>query len=284
MSFRSMRKFSGPTALCAAIVLSLAACSDSSGPNNLDSNAALRSLSLGMSGLVDGASPAAGSLAASLGAIAPILDKVDVTVDKTTHTMFALGFRETFPDGTCEEQLFLPSLEPGICTPPSLGVLLVLWESHAENAPPDRLIVIAADEGPTNFDSFNFDAAIFPGFALYLEGQNVDNAMLSETGTLTSHVGATGPTCDIPLPPYAAAATCSIASFDEEGTISFSALTDNPTANKVATIPRQTLHGIWEKITQTKTISGLSASRALAPSLLRRPMQPGALSAPGASR
>jgi hypothetical protein len=284
MPLRSMRKFSGLTAACAAIVFSLGACSDSSGPSNLDSNAALRSLSLGMSGLVDGASPAAGSLASSLGAIAPVLDKVDVTVDGKTQTMFALGLRETFPAGTCEEQLFLPSPEPGVCTPPTLGVLLVLWQSHAENAPPDRLIAIVADEGTSNFDFTGSDLTVIPALAIYLEGQNPENAMISETGTLTSHVAATGPSCNIPLPPYAAAATCAIASFDEEGTISFSAFTDTPSASKVVTIPRQTLHGIWETITQTKPIAGLSASRTLAPSLLRRPAQSRTLLVAGTSR
>src|SRR3954471_22507078 len=122
MSFPSMRKFSGLTPVCAGLVLSLAACSDSTGPNNLDSSAALRSLSLGVAGLADGASPAAGSLAASLGAIAPILDKVNVTIDGTSREMFALGLRESFPAGTCEESLFGLSLpaDPSICTSPSL--------------------------------------------------------------------------------------------------------------------------------------------------------------------
>jgi hypothetical protein len=285
MSFPSMRKFSGLTAVCAGLVLSIAACSDSSGPNNLDSTAALRSLSLGVSGLADGASPAASSLAASFGLMAPLLDKVNVTVDGTTHTMFALGLRESFPDGTCEESLFVPSFptDPGTCTPPSLGVLLLLWQSHSENAPPDRLIVIAADEGTSNFDFFSPDATINPGLAFYIEGQNPDNLMLSETGTLTSHVGASGSTCNIPLPPYANAATCSLATFDEEGTVSFSALTDTPGASKVVTIPRQSIHGIWEAITQVKAIVPLAASRRLTPSLLRRPAGAALLAAPSKS-
>jgi hypothetical protein len=280
MSFRSMCKFSGLTAVCSGLLLSVAACSDSTGPNNLDSQAALRSLSLGVSGLADGASPAASSLAGSFGVIAPLLDKVNVTVDGKTHTMFAFGLRESFPDGTCEESLFVPSftMDPGTCTPPSLGVLVLLWQSHSENAPPDRLIVIAGDEGTSNFDFFSPDATINPGLAFYLEGQNPDNLMLSETGTLTSHVGSSGSSCNIPLPPFASAATCSLATFDEEGTISFNAFTDTPGASKVVTIPRQSINGIWQAITQVKAIVPLAASRTPAPSLLRRPTRVGLLS------
>src|SRR3954469_19098505 len=172
MSFPSMRKFSGLTPIFAGLVLSLAACSDSTGPNNLDSSAALRSLSLGVTGLAGGASPAAVSLSASsFAAIAPLLNKVNVTIDGTSREMFALGVRESFPDGTCEESLFVPSFptDPSICTPPSLGVLLLLWRSHSDKAPPDRIIIIAADEGTSNFDFFSSDELVFPALAFYLE-------------------------------------------------------------------------------------------------------------------
>jgi hypothetical protein len=272
MSFLSMRKLSGLTPVCAGLFLSLAACSDSTGPNNLDSSAALRSLSLGVAGLADGASPAAGSLAAAFGAIAPVLEKVNVTIDGTSREMFALGLRESFPPGTCEESLFGLSFppDPSICTPPSAGVLILLWQSHSDKAPPDRIIVIAADEGTSNFDFYSSDDLVIPALALYLEGQNADNIMFSDTGTLTSHVTATGPTCNIPLPPYAAAATCNISSFDEEGTISFSGFSDTPTASKVVTIPRQTIHGLWEDITQTRPFTPVALG-AVTPSLLRRP-------------
>jgi hypothetical protein len=296
MSFPSMRKFSGLTAVCAGLVLSVAACSDSTGPDNLSSKAALQSLSLGVVGLSTGASPAAGSLAASLDVITPFLDKVNVTVDGKSQTMFTLGLRESFPDGTCEESLFVPSFpsDPGTCTPPSLGVMLIFWQSHSPMAPPDRLIVIAADEGTSNFDFFSPDATVNPALAFYLEGPNPDNIMVSETGTLTSHVGTSGTSCNLPLPPYATTATCSFATFDEEGTISFASF-DGGTisydvagaasgSSKVVTIPRQTLHGVWEAITQIKQIVPLAASRALTPSLLRRPAQAALLSAPGTSQ
>jgi hypothetical protein len=278
-----MRKFSGLTAVCAGLVLSIAACSDSSGPNNLDSKAALQSLSLGVEGLSVGASPAAGALAASLDVIAPMLDKVNITVDGKPQTMFTLGLRETFPDGTCEESLFVPSLPDysGTCTPPSLGVMLIFWQSHSPISPPDRLMVIAADEGTSNFDFFSSDATIYPALAFYLEGNKPDNFMVSEAGTLTSHVGASGASCNLPLPAFAAAATCSFATFDEEGTISFGSIDEgtisfDPSAvvsgaTKVVAIPRQSIHGIWQAITQTKQIVPLAASRTFTPSLLRRP-------------
>jgi len=269
-----MRKFSGMTALSAGCLLSLVACSDSTGPANLNSNAALQSLSLGVAALVDPSSPAAGSLSASLGVIAPMLDKVNVTINGKSQTMFALGTRVSFPDGTCEETLFgLPPdpLDPSACTPPSLGVLLVLWQSHSQTAAPDRIIVIAADEGTTNFDAFSTDLSVFPALAIYLEGQNPDNAMLSDTGTLTSQVVATGASCSLPFPPFAKAATCSIATFDEQGTISFSPVTDTPNpTNTVVTIPRQTLHGLWEAITEVQPVP-LTALRGFSRSLSRSP-------------
>jgi hypothetical protein len=274
MHFSRMSKFSAMTALSAGFLLSLAACSDSTGPGNLDSNAALQSLSLGVAGLADASSPAAGSLSASLGVIAPLLDKVNVTINGKSQTMFALGVRESFPDGTCEETLFgLPPdpLDPGACTPPSLGELLILWQSHSQNAAPDRIIVIAADEGTSNFEFISSDLTASPALAIYLDGQNPDNVMLSETGSLTSQVVATGATCAIPLPPYAKAATCSIATFDEQGTISFSPFTDTPNPTEtVVTIPRQTLHGLWEAITETQPVS-LNAVRALIRSRSRSP-------------
>ena len=272
MTFSIMRKYSGISALSAASLLALGACSDSTGPGNLDSNAALQSLSLGVAGLADASSPAAASLGASLGVIAPMLDKVTVTINGKSQTMFALGLRESFPDGTCEETLFgLPPdpLDPGACTPPSLGVLFILWQSHSQTAAPDRIIVIAADEGTSNFDFLPPDLTAGPALAIYLEGQNPDDAMLSDTGTLTSQVVATGASCALPLPPYAKAATCSIATFDEQGTISFSPLTDSPSSTQtVVTIPRQTLHGLWEAITETQPVA-LTAVRALTGSLSR---------------
>src|SRR5438034_495729 len=134
----------------------LSACgSDSTGPGSIDSNAALQSLSLGLQGVGDIGSPTAPPINASFGGIAPLLDQVTVTIDGASQTMFGLGLRETFPDGTCEETLFVdPAFppEPGVCTPPLAGVAVILWQAHSATEPPDRMILIVADTGTSNFD------------------------------------------------------------------------------------------------------------------------------------
>jgi hypothetical protein len=257
MSNRKIRSRVGFSTACIGLLLALAGCgSDSTGPGSLDAKGALQSLALGFGGLVDPGSPASPLTDGSLGELAPLLDHVDVTIGGTSRSMFALGLLETFPAGTCEENLFPdPGFPPpaGVCTPPSLAHLLVLWQSHAANAPPDRLLVIGSDIGTSNFDFLSLNGV--PGVAFYLEGLNSE--WISASGSLTSAVTAAGLTCSLPLAPYAKSATCHIASFDEQGEITFESLSDNPVTPPPlkVTIPRQSLHGIWVEITETKPIA-----------------------------
>jgi len=120
----------------------LAGCgSDSTGPGSVDANTALQSLALGLQSVLSTGDPTAPDLSTSLGAVAPLLSQVSVTINGASQNMFAFGVRETFPAGTCEETLFVdPQFppEPGVCTPPPLGLSLILWQSHAASEPPDR--------------------------------------------------------------------------------------------------------------------------------------------------
>lgn len=260
---------------CAALFL--AACGgDSTGPGRLDSNAALQSLAIGLQQF--GPEGATGSLEtnSSFGGVAPFLDQATVIIDGTSQTMFALGLRETFPPGTCEETLFgniVPS-DPTVCTPPQLGLAVLLWQAHSAAEPPDRLVLIAGDVGTVNFD-FNASPDL-PAVAIYAQG---DSLWASVSGTLTSQVAATSQSCDLELPPYAKTATCSIATFDEQGSIVLedftnvgSTVTISPGSTiktTTLTIPRQTLHGLWLSITELGPIP-FTASRVLTPFDLRK--------------
>jgi hypothetical protein len=262
MAIRKARSLPRVTAACVALLLSVFACSDSTGPGELDSNSALQSLALGMGALAGVEGSEAVPVEALFDAIGPILDQVEVTIDGKSQTMFALGLRESFPAETCVENIFIDPLfppEPGVCTPPPLGLALIFWQSHSASAPPDRLIFIAADVGTSNFDfdhfsSFTAPIDVLPAFAIYLEGQ--DNVWLSLSGTLTSQVAATSESCAIPLPPYAKSGSCSVANFDEEGAITFEEMSDfsqiSSTKRLNVTIPRQTVRGLWQTITETQ--------------------------------
>ena len=272
----------------------ISACgSDSTGPRSIDSNAALQSLSLGLQGVGGAAVPRSN---ASFGGIAPLLDQVTVTIDGSSETMFGLGLRETFPEGTCFESLFVdPAFppEPGVCTPPPTNLILVLWQSHSATRPPDRMVVILADTGTSSFDFATDNLASEPSYevplnfvvALYVAGE--DDIWGSLSGTLTSKVAATTQGCDLPLPPYAKAGVCNIATFDEQGSIvfepidQFQVLPVPPTTTKHINlaIPRQTLHGLLLAISEVQPISiptygttyGLTAPRfmSLLPRLTR---------------
>jgi hypothetical protein len=266
-------------ALALASSAFIAACGDSSGPSSLDANAALQSLALG---LQDGGSVAViGSLttpdiAAEFGGIAPLLTQTTVTIDGKSQTMFAMGFRESFPEGTCEESLFVDLAfppDPGVCTPVSLSNALVFWQSHSSNEPPDRMLFIVADPGTVSFDFATTSPDVaFPAFALYVEGQQDVWASLS--GTLTSSVTSMNQPCSVTQPPYAKTWTCSFASFDEQGQMVFEPFDfdQTSTARMTIAIPRQTLHGIWLAITETQPapLSPLASRfRLLAPQLSR---------------
>lgn len=281
MSFAKTRSRLGVTAACVGLLMSVPACTDSTGPSKLEPNAALQSLMLGI-GSVDFVSsgPAPIRADASFAALAPLLDQVDVTIDGKTQSMFALGMRETFPAGTCmEDVIIFPSFPPeeGVCTPPDTGLGVVLWQSHSAFAPPDRMILIIADIGTVDFDfvSFvNFEQSEFTttfpsGVAMYLEGE--DNFWMSLSGSLTSQVAATSQSCELQLPPYAKAGACSIATFDEQGAITFERFTETgPAAARLTvTIPRQTIHGLWLNITETQPYTFPDFQQSLLKRMLR---------------
>jgi hypothetical protein len=237
-----------------ALIASGCGGDSSTGPSSLDSGAALQSLAIGMQGVLL-ASPTTPHPNASFGGIAPLLDQDTVTIDGASQSMFALGLRETFPAGTCEETLFIDSVlppQPGVCTPPALGLVVILWQAHSATQRPDRMIFVVADAGTSNFDLASAPMSATLALALYAEGDN--NLWSSLSGTLTSQVAATNQTCNLPLPPYAKSGACNIATFDEQGSIVFEPLSQNvPSTNRVnVMIPRHTLHGLWVAISEVQ--------------------------------
>lgn len=239
-------------AACTALLLFLAACgSDSTGPSNgIDATAALQSLAVGLGTDATSGFYAPGSLAS----LAPQLDRINITINGKSQSMFALGLQETFPPGTCLETLIVdPSVTnpPGQCTPPDLGFEMILWQSHSADTPPDRIVLIVGDVGAMNFEDLTTGTSAPPGFAIYRETQN--DVWVSVSGTLTSNVAATSQTCPIPLPPYAKTGSCNVATFDEQGTINFEPVTGVSTATIV--IPRQTIRGLLATITETQTVT-----------------------------
>lgn len=271
--------------LLAITTVSLAACgSDSTGPDKLDSESALQSLALGLQQFGTNGTTGNLEVSSTFGVVAPLLDQVSVTIDGSQQTMFAVGMRVTFPAGTCAE-LFTNVLppDPGTCTPPELGLAVLLWQSHSPFAPPDRMAFLVGDEGTSNFDfsDFNSPTIGLPATAIYIEGVknfNVieeDDIWGSISGTLTSQIAATSQACDMPLPAFAKSGTCSVATFDEQGSIVFEQLSSmaqlssagNNAKTKTLGIPQQTLHGLWVAITELKPIP-FTAARVLTPMLL----------------
>jgi len=258
MAFGKVRLLPAVAATYVAVLVSITACGgDSTGPGNLDSNAALQSLKLGMGAVADLGPTDGATLNASFDAIAPILDQVNVTIDGKSQTMFAFGFRTSFPAGTCEETVFPDPLdEAGVCTTAfEPEVVLILWRSHSASAPPDRLIFITANVGTSDFDFSNLTTDVIPAVALYLEGE--DNLWASLSGTLTSEVAATNQSCGLALPPFAKAGSCSIATFDEQGAITFESFSDTgpSTSHLNLTIPRQIIRGLWLTITEVQPVT-----------------------------
>jgi hypothetical protein len=266
MAFTKVRSLSRVTAACAGLVMFMSGCGDSTAPGRLDAISALRSLELGM-GVVAGDLPIGAPENGFFSAIGPFLNQVDVTIGGKSQTMFALGLRESFPPGTCLESIFIfPSIPPdnAVCTPMGPEIAVILWQSHSAFAPPDRLILITGDAGTSNFGfvtSPPTQADEIPVFAFYMEGQ--DNLWVAQSGTLTSQVTATGESCGVPLPPYAKAGSCSLASFDEQAAITFESLDESPDTPLLdVTIPRQTFHGLWQVITETQQVTVPLSQRA----------------------
>jgi hypothetical protein len=252
----------------------IACGSDSTGPSTLDASAAVKSLLLGLAQLGSDGSTVDLVEPGPFNAIAPFLNQVTVNVDGSPQTMFSLALHETFPAGTCEETIFgnvIPA-DPGACTPPELGLAVMLWQSHSASEVPDRLAILVGDAGTSNFD-FNIDGPALPAIAFYAEGR--DNLWLSESGTLTSLVAATGQTCNVTLPLYVKSGVCHIATFDEQGSIVLSSydIYGSNVSTRTLTIPRQTLHGLWLEINEVQPI-GLTAARVAPGAPLRRFVSP----------
>jgi len=268
-----LMKIHPASAFLACATFSLTACgSDSTAPGTLDSSAALQSLAIGLNQLGSGGSPATSEASVAFSAIAPLLDQVNVTIDGAAQGMYAIGLRESFPAGTCEETLFIDPLfppEPGVCTPPGLGVVTLLWQTHSATQPPDKLILIAGDVGASNFD---FAMTTVPAVALYVEGQ--DKIWASESGNINSSVTSTSQTCNVPLPPYAKSGTCTFATFSQQGSIvlsDFSQLGSNTTTRTIA-VPSITFDGLWLAITEVQPVPLTGA--AVAPLLGARMLPP----------
>jgi hypothetical protein len=248
-----------------AIVLMTACGSDSTGPTSLDAASALKSLSIGLNGF-GGVTPAEGEANEVFDAMAPSLSKVNVTLDGASQNMYALGLRESFPAGTCEENVFVdPQFPPtpGVCTPPSLGVAIILWQSHSASEAPDKLILVATDVGAGNFDL----AQDNPPIAIYIQDQ--DKLFASESGSLTTQVTAGGQSCNVPLPPYAKSGTCTFSTFNAQGSVVLSEFTLNGSSAGSVTlgIPAMTLNGLWINITEVQAVPAtgirVTSSRAL---------------------
>lgn len=238
----------------------VSACSDSSGPGSIDPASAVQSLAIALQdGGASQGSLTTPDLSTTLSAIAPLLTKTSITVGGVSQPMYAIGIRESFPAGTCQENLYVDPLlppDPNVCTPPALSTALVFWQSHSANEPPDRMLFVVTDQGSIDFDYTDPAGEVTPAIGFYVEG--VDNFLVSVSGNVTSNVTSLNTPCNITLPPYAKAATCSIASFDEQARMQFEPFdfTGQGTATQTTiSIPRQALPGLWVAITQTQPVT-----------------------------
>ena len=250
----------------------MTACSsDSTGPTDLDPSSALQSLALGLQQLGSDGTTASLDVDASFGGIAPFLNQVTVTIDGSAQPMYALALNESFPAGTCEETLFgdVVPADPSVCTPPSLNLAVLLWQTRSPSQAPDRMAILVGDVGTSSFD-FTTDGETLPAIALYTAGEN--DLWLSRSGTMTSNVTATPQACDIPLPLYAKSGACNIATFDEQASVvlePFDLSGSNSSRTQTLTIPLQTIHGLWMSISEVQPI-GLTASRLVPSAVLER--------------
>jgi hypothetical protein len=248
-------------------IVSVAACAgDSTGPGTVGADEALQSLARGFDAASGIPLPFAFSLSA-LGTAATGLGQANVTIGGREHSMYALGLRVTYPTGTCFESLVSnhPSFAPppGQCTSPPLGLVLALWQTTSASRRPDRMVFIAADAGTSNFSFLSalVNDVSLPAFAFYID--NREEFWGSIGGTLSSEVTATSATCAVPPPPFAKTSTCHVASFDESGRITFERFDIRalgaPGVGAVRettemVIPRQTILGILQAITETQPI------------------------------
>jgi hypothetical protein len=272
MKFSDSRR---AVSLLAFAAVFMAACSDSTGPTSLDSNSALQSLAIWLSQDGEADAPTAAQTKSMLDAITPLLHKVSVTFDGASQDMYGFAIRQTFPAGTCQEDIFVdPQFPPvaGVCTPAFAGVETILWQARSSSKPPDKLIVTISDVGTNDFDlsTVAFDdngnpvaGQPFPALALYVAGQ--DRIFSSESGTITTSMTSTGPSCSVPTVPYAKSATCNVVSFVEAGTIVMTELALDGSAGKALSlgIPSINMDGLWIDITEVQPIT-VGANRSLA--------------------
>ena len=254
--------------LAAVAFLGMAACADSTGPGNVGDDDAMRSLTRGLSS-APGTLPFALSPSA-IGTAARGIDRINVGIDGIPHTMYALGLRVTYPAGTCMETLVVYS--PPIvsfgpeCTPPPLGLLLVLWETRSGSRPPERVILISGDVGSSTFSNMATlslqtpDYIFFPAFAIQINDR--EEFWTSIAGVLESQVTATSESCNVPPPAFAKSSSCNVASFTESGHITFERFDFNPftpgppppSQTMELVIPSQSLRGILQAVTEVKPI------------------------------
>jgi predicted small secreted protein len=261
----------------AAASLTLTACGDSTGPGDVSSTEALQSLAVGLAGAAVG-SPATTESLATFSALAPFLDRVTVNIGGNNQEMFALGLRETFPPGTCMEDIFInPDFppEPGVCTPPQLMVSTIMWQSHSANAPPDKLLILSADVGTADFGAIT-DGTVLPAVAIYIAGE--EQVLISQSGTVTTQVQSLNQECGTSMPPYAKSGTCSFASFSQSGNVvmeEFLSEAATPPTLSIG-IPSVTFDGLWLNVTEVQPVT-LPAATRLSPQLLRRSIMKRAL-------
>jgi hypothetical protein len=265
------------SAALATTSVSAIACGDGSGPDSVDANGALQSLALALQGAIAFGPLTNPEVGNSFAGVGPLLTQTTITVDGQSHQVYALGVRESFPEGTCEEDLFVdPEFpnDPGICTPPSLTTALFFWQSHSANERPDRLLLVVTDPGTVSFDDGAF-ALPSAAFAFYSEAGNDPWASLS--GTITSAVTSLNQQCNVQLPAYAKTGTCSIGAFNEQGQIVLEPfLLDQPPipTQMTVVIPPQTLHGLLLDITEVQPVTlpppvAIVEQRVVSPRLAR---------------
>lgn len=230
--------------------IGITGCSDATGPTALDSKSAVASLSLGVPSVSYGSALYQSLLIPeSLGGIAPFVNKVWVQVDGASQEMYALALHEQFPAGACLETIFAHSPHDTACILPYLGVAVVLWQSRSVNAPPDRVMVLMTDVGTSDFGSYP-DNTTHSQFALYATSESREWAYFS--GAVTSSIAQSTASCNVPLPAFVKSGNCNVATFTEEGSITFTRMDVPAGTLQTVTIPRLSIDGLSMSISEVQ--------------------------------
>ena len=88
------------SAALATTSVSAIACGDGSGPDSVDANGALQSLALALQGAIAFGPLTNPEVGNSFAGVGPLLTQTTITVDGQSHQVYALGVRESFPEGT----------------------------------------------------------------------------------------------------------------------------------------------------------------------------------------